>query len=228
MTHTTPSVSNGQLTYFQHGILHTFPVGSDAWWQWLASGVHSFRVQAVMYPFTLCQEQHIYWCAWCTHEKHKYTLYVGKTETLTPYHLHEVAEELCRRIALDTHTLEQSTSSLASETMAEAKDVPPNAILPDSQRVQTMTTLPHPQQDMMERPFFAFDATLMQRLTARETEVMSLVAEGITNMQLAVHLYISISTVKAHVSSICEKLGLTNRVQIILYAQKFREREMVM
>lgn len=227
MTHTTPSVSNGQLTYFQHGILHTFPVGSDAWWQWLASGVHSFRVQAVMYPFTLRQEQQMYWRACYTHDKHKYTLYAGKTETLTLYRLHEVADELCRRVAPDTRILEQSTSSLASETMAEAKDVPPNAVLPDSQRVQTMT-LPHPQQDMMEPPFFAFDATLMQRLTARETEVMSLVAEGITNTQIAAHLYISISTVKAHISSICKKLELTNRVQIILYAQKLREREMVM
>lgn len=227
MTHTTPSVSNGQLTYFQHGILHTFPVGSDAWWQWLASGVHSFRVQAVMYPFTLRQEQQMYWRACYTHEKHKYTLYVGKTETLTLYRLHEVADELCRRVAPDTRILEQNKPSSTIVSLSEAVDNPLDDTVVARQGMP-MTMLPHPQQDMMEPPFFAFDATLMQRLTARETEVMSLVAEGITNMQIAAHLYISISTVKAHVSSICEKLGLTNRVQVILYAQRLREREMVM
>lgn len=213
MAHTTPSVSNGQLTYFQHGILHTFPVGSDAWWQWLASGLHSFRVQAVMYPFTLRQEQQMYWRACYTHEKHKYTLYVGKTETLTLYRLHEVADELCRRIAPDTRTPKQNTPSSAIVSLSEVVDNPLDDTVVTRQGMP-MTTLPHPQQDTMDPPFFAFDATLMQRLTARETEVMSFVAEGITNMQIAAHLYISISTVKAQVSSICEKLGLTNRVQI--------------
>jgi DNA-binding CsgD family transcriptional regulator len=225
MAHTTPSVSNGQLTYFQHDIPYTFPVGSDSWWQWLKDGVPSFRVQAVAYPFTVRREQKMYWRAWCTHEKHKYSLYVGKTEMLTLYRLHEVAEELHKRIAPDPSSLEQSTPSLATISPLETTNVPLNAVLPEPQPVPT---LPQTQQGLIERPFFAYDATLMQRLTAREVEVMSFVAEAMTNVQIAKILCISISTVKTHVSSICEKLELANRIQIIVYVQRLREQKMVM
>ncbi len=222
MAHTTPSVSNGQLTYFQHGIPYTFPVGSDAWWQWLASGVLSFRVQAVAYPFTVRREQQMYWRACCTHEKHKYSLYVGKTEMLTLYRLHEVAVALCRRVA---PPLEQSEPSLAALSPSETTSVPLNVVGPDT---QPGMTLPQPQQAMMERPFFAYDAPFMQRLTPREAEVMSFVAEAMTNVQIAKILCISMNTVKVHISSICEKLGLANRIQIIVYVQRLREQKMVM
>lgn len=226
MAHTTPSVSNGRLTYFQHGIPHTFPVGSDAWWQWLVSGVRCFRVQGVEHPFTMRREQQMYWRAYCTHDKHKYLLYVGKTETLTLYRLHEVAQELCKRIAPDTYALEQNKPSLAVVSLPEVVDIPLDATVAVPQRVP-MKTLPHPFQDETERPFFVFDAMLMQRLTTRETEVMKVVAERMTNIQIADQIHISMSTVKAHVSSICEKLELANCVQVIMYAQRIREQKMV-
>jgi DNA-binding CsgD family transcriptional regulator len=139
---------------------------------------------------------------------------------LTLYRLHEVAEALCRRIAPDTPVLEQSEPSLAVISPPETTSVPLNAVGPDT---QPGMTLPQPQQAMMERPFFAYDAPFMQRLTPREAEVMALVAEGMTNTQIATHLCISISTVKAHVSSICEKLELTNRVQVIMYIQRIED-----
>ena len=63
----------------------------------------------------------------------------------------------------------------------------------------------------------------MQKLTSREAEVMTFVAEAMTNVQIAKMLYISVSTVKAHVSSICEKLGLANRVQVIMYIQRIED-----
>ena len=50
-------------------------------------------------------------------------------------------------------------------------------------------------------------------LTARETEILRLVAHGRDNTEIAQELYLSPSTVKNHVSRLLEKLGAENRVQ---------------
>jgi DNA-binding NarL/FixJ family response regulator len=57
---------------------------------------------------------------------------------------------------------------------------------------------------------------LLDRLGAREREVSLAVVEGKTNAQIAAELYLSIPTVKAHLSRILTKLELNNRVQIAL------------
>jgi two-component system, NarL family, response regulator LiaR len=59
---------------------------------------------------------------------------------------------------------------------------------------------------------------LPEVLTDREREVLSYVAHGLANQDIAVQLQISLKTVKAHVSSILQKLGVGNRVQAALYA----------
>jgi DNA-binding NarL/FixJ family response regulator len=51
------------------------------------------------------------------------------------------------------------------------------------------------------------------RLTAREQEVLVLLAEGMTNAQLAEALFISERTANRHVSNIFLKLGVHNRTQ---------------
>jgi len=55
-------------------------------------------------------------------------------------------------------------------------------------------------------------------LTERELDVVRLVARGLSNQDIAEDLSISQKTVKAHVSNILGKLGLSSRVQIALYA----------
>lgn len=57
-------------------------------------------------------------------------------------------------------------------------------------------------------------------LTERETEIMCLVAEGLSNRQIAEKLVLSPGTVKIHVHNIYSKLGVKNRVDLTLYAQK--------
>lgn len=57
-------------------------------------------------------------------------------------------------------------------------------------------------------------------LTARETEVMRAVAGGLSNQQIAEKLIVSEGTVKIHVHNIYRKLGINNRVDLTLYAQK--------
>jgi DNA-binding NarL/FixJ family response regulator len=57
-----------------------------------------------------------------------------------------------------------------------------------------------------------------EALTARETEVLELLARGYANKQIASSLYVSEKTVKAHVSSILMKLGVQSRTQAALHA----------
>jgi len=52
-------------------------------------------------------------------------------------------------------------------------------------------------------------------LTERESEVLGLLAKGLANKQIAVELGISDHTVKFHVSSIYQKLGVTNRTEAV-------------
>jgi two-component system NarL family response regulator len=56
------------------------------------------------------------------------------------------------------------------------------------------------------------------RLTDRELEVLKLVAKGMSNRDVADHLYISENTVKNHVRSILEKLHLHSRMEAVVYA----------
>ena len=59
---------------------------------------------------------------------------------------------------------------------------------------------------------------LLERLTDREREVAIAIGEGKSNAEIAGELYMSIATVKAHVSRLLTKLELNNRVQIALLA----------
>ena len=66
------------------------------------------------------------------------------------------------------------------------------------------------------RPETAEARIRLDRLGEREREVAVAVAQGRTNAEIAAELYMSVATVKAHVSHILTKLEHTNRVQIAL------------
>jgi DNA-binding NarL/FixJ family response regulator len=59
---------------------------------------------------------------------------------------------------------------------------------------------------------------LLDRLTDREREVAVAIGEGKANAEIAAELFMSVATVKAHVSRLLQKLELDNRVQIALLA----------
>jgi DNA-binding NarL/FixJ family response regulator len=58
----------------------------------------------------------------------------------------------------------------------------------------------------------------IEPLTDREEEVLATVARGRTNSEIAEELHISLSTVKAHLASLMNKLGARNRVEIAMWA----------
>ncbi len=84
------------------------------------------------------------------------------------------------------------TPSMASKLLAEFSNL--------SKKAEARTAVPAP------------------RLTERELEVLRLVAQGMSNKEIAAELYISENTVKNHVRNILEKLHLHSRMEAVVYA----------
>jgi DNA-binding NarL/FixJ family response regulator len=105
------------------------------------------------------------------------------------------------------------------------KDVTPAKLLEAIRIVAAGDALlaPSVTRRLLER----FATTLPQRdrssealgaLTARETEVLRLLAGGLSNAEIAASLVLSEATVKTHISSLLRKLGLRDRVQAVILA----------
>ena len=65
------------------------------------------------------------------------------------------------------------------------------------------------------------DVTLVDptaQLTPRETEVLSYIAVGLSNREIAAELFLSVNSVKSHIRSAYRKIGVTRRVEAVRWA----------
>lgn len=107
------------------------------------------------------------------------------------------------------------------------KDTPPPQIVEAIRRVAAGEPMLSPRiiRRLMDRTAETAGQRLqasaaLDRLTERESEVMLAVARGAANAEIAQELFMSVATVKAHVSSILAKLELSNRTQLALLAHQ--------
>jgi len=63
-------------------------------------------------------------------------------------------------------------------------------------------------------------SAMVEPLSKRELEVLRLIADGLSNQEIAEHLIVGKSTVKTHINRIFGKLGATSRKQAIARAQE--------
>lgn len=66
----------------------------------------------------------------------------------------------------------------------------------------------------------ASEALEAVRMTQREREVIALIADGMSNKEIALQLHIATDTVKSHVRNVMDKLALHSRLQIAAYAHR--------
>jgi len=80
------------------------------------------------------------------------------------------------------------------------------------------------KQVFVESNHFVLDEAQVARLklSKRELEVLQLMAEGLSNLQIAERLFISLNTIKTHSSKIFEKLEVQRRTQAVEMARKLK------
>jgi DNA-binding NarL/FixJ family response regulator len=106
------------------------------------------------------------------------------------------------------------------------KDVPPEQLVAGIRAVASGDSLLAPSitkrliEEYVRRPPDATRAAPpeLARLTAREVEVLQMMAKGLSNGEIAGELFVSETTVKTHVAHLLSKLSVRDRVQAVVFA----------
>jgi DNA-binding NarL/FixJ family response regulator len=101
------------------------------------------------------------------------------------------------------------------------KTVPPHQLVAAVRTIHEGDALlaPASTRKLIEQFTLAKDETAaLDELTAREQDVLRLLARGLTNAEIAQQLFVESSTIKSHVASLLAKLGLRDRIQAVVFA----------
>ncbi|WP_324650689.1 response regulator transcription factor [Georgenia sp. H159] len=139
------------------------------------------------------------------------------------------AHPACRVLILTTFDLDEYAFAglRAGASGFLLKDTPPAALVAAIRTVASGDAVVSPRvtRRMLElfgtrlpAPSATTDDGALATLTAREREVLGLVAEGLSNGEIAERLVVSEATVKTHVGKVLAKLGLRDRVQAVILA----------
>jgi DNA-binding NarL/FixJ family response regulator len=131
------------------------------------------------------------------------------------------AEQASTRVLILTSAAGPSTPGLALQAGAAGflyKDVDPDALVRAIRSVHDGQTVLAPEAAGLVAARPAGDARGIGALTARERDVLELLAAGHSNREIARTLHVSEKTVKTHVSAVLAKLGVADRTQAALLA----------
>lgn len=101
------------------------------------------------------------------------------------------------------------------------KNIPPNELIRSLRAVRQSASLISPEivkkliAEDGEEPVAEEGAAFCESLTVREKEILNLILDAYENSQIAAHLGVSPQTVKNHIHNLYEKLGVSNRIQLI-------------
>jgi predicted ATPase/DNA-binding CsgD family transcriptional regulator/DNA-binding XRE family transcriptional regulator len=99
------------------------------------------------------------------------------------------------------------------------------ALSPGRTEYMLLATFPSPQteaHDSIQAAHTPQTATLVETLSARESEILHLIANGHSNQAIADRLIIAVSTVKKHINNIYGKLDVQSRTQALLRARELK------
>jgi DNA-binding NarL/FixJ family response regulator len=94
----------------------------------------------------------------------------------------------------------------------------PVCLLPGDDTNRGLRWAGHQSTDIQQQPTEVVRYACRRALTERETQVLTLIAEGLTNHEIAQRLVVSPLTAKTHVSRVMLRLGARDRVQLVVQA----------
>jgi DNA-binding NarL/FixJ family response regulator len=95
-----------------------------------------------------------------------------------------------------------------------------DAALDPAVQLHVVSALAREQADGSEGDVGAAGSELPDDLTPREAEVLALIAEGLSNAEIAERLFVTPTTVKSHINHLFAKAGLRDRAQAVNYAYR--------